>query len=69
MVVLALLMAQNKVRLEWASNVAQGTGPPCFDTRVLVLNGLRSQPAAKFRWKVVFLENYLNTPGNSSVAP
>ena len=27
---------------------------PCFDTRVLVLNGLRSQPAAKFRWKVIF---------------
>ena len=34
-------------------------GPPCFDSRVLMLNGLRSQLAAKFRWKVGFFGKLL----------
>ena len=42
------------------------TGPPCFDSRVLVLNGLRSQLAAKFRWKVSFFGKLLENNQVSS---
>ena len=45
-------------------NEKKETGPPCFDTRVLVVNGLRSQLAAKFCWKVGFFGNLLENQPN-----